>query len=119
MFSYLPFFWDFIFSPEKLQVGDISGYEKRFEAVNRILPEHGVIGYLSDCSDMSDMHCIARFYVAQYALSPIILDRSPEHTLVIADFGKAGANLWDSGSNAMNLLMDSGNGIKLYLVDGK
>lgn len=119
MISYLPIFRDILLFPEKLRVEDISRYEKRFEAAKGMLPEHGVIGYRSDCSDMHDINCIARFYIAQYALSPIILDRSPARTLILGNFRNAGTVQEKLSDGVVKLLMDSGNGVKLYLMDGK
>lgn len=117
--SYLPFFRVFLAFPEKLRVDDVSRYIRRFEAAKTMLPEHGVIGYRSDCSDMSNINCIADFYLAQYALSPIILDRSPKHNLVLGNFGNPDATQRESTGDIVKVLMDSGNGIKLYLVDSK
>lgn len=119
MISYLPIFRDILLYPEKLRVEDISRYEKRFEAAKGTLPGHGVIGYRSDCSDMSNINCIARFYLAQYALSPIILDRSPEQTLILGNFRNAATVQDKLSDDVVKLLMDSGNGVKLYLMDGK
>ena len=119
MIAYLPIFRDLLLFPEKLRVEDISRYEKRFEAAKGMLPEHGVIGYRSDCSDMSDINCIAGFYLAQYALSPIILDRSPEQTLILGNFRKAGTVQSKLSDDGVKLLMDSGNGVELYHMDGK
>lgn len=121
MISYLPVFRDFLAFPDKLRDQDISRYEQRFEAAKRILPEYGVIGYRSDCNDITDINCLAGFYLAQYAVSPVILDRSPGHALILGNYSSADPTELESESNTdgMSLLMDSGNGIKLYRMDGK
>jgi len=116
--SYLPIFLNLLLRPEELRIEDVSRYEQRFKSVKKVLPEHGVIGYRSDCNDMSD-HCKPGFYLAQYALSPIILDMSPKHALVLGNFGNPGTTQESSGGDIKKLLTDSGNGVKLYLVDDK
>jgi hypothetical protein len=112
--SYLPIFQCIILSREKVRIEDISHYEKRFEAVKSTLPAHGVIGYLSDCSDMHNAKCIEGFYIAQYALSPLVLERSSELPLLLANFHNDDIILSKS-----KRLLYSGNGIELYLMDKK
>lgn len=112
--SYLPIFRYILLSPEKVRTEDISRYEKRFVAVKSTLPTRGVIGYISDCSDMHNINCIEGFYIAQYALSPIVLVRSSKPTLVLANFHNADVI---TGKSAK--LLDSGNGVELYLMDKK
>jgi len=45
-------------------------YEKRFEGLRKLLPQHGVIGYTSDEPNP------AGYYLANYTLSPILLKQS-------------------------------------------
>jgi len=115
--SYMPVFRDFILFPKKVRVEAIS--EQRFKLAKQMLPEHGVIGYWSDCSNMHDYNCIAQFYIAQYALSPLILDRSAKQPFILGNFSNAGNNQREWNGSVIKLLMDSGNGVKLYLMDGK
>ena|SRR5215469_6309374 len=44
-------------------------YEKRFEGLKKLLPQHGIIGYTSDEPNP------AGYYLANYALSPILLNQ--------------------------------------------
>ncbi len=119
MISYLPFFRVFLALPEVLRANDVSRYVQRFEAARRMLPKHGVIGYRSDCSDITNYNCLEGFYLAQYAVSPIILDRSPKHALILGNYSDARTNQRESDDDDVNLLMDSGNGVKMYLLDGR
>jgi hypothetical protein len=52
-----------------VESANVPSYEKRFEALRKILPQHGVIGYTSDESNP------AGYYLANYALSPILLEQ--------------------------------------------
>ncbi len=50
---------------------EISLYEKRFDGLRKILPPHGVVTYLDDSKSGRDD--FKAYYLAQYALSPIVL----------------------------------------------
>lgn len=65
--------------------------ERRFAAIKRDLPKTGVVGYVTDISSdrvLSDTDTSAEYYIAQYTLSPLILDNSADHPIVIGNFRK-------------------------------
>lgn len=68
----------------------ISCYEKRFEGIKKELPARGVVGYTSGV-DVMDIRFAgeetARYYLAQYAVSPTILKYGAEDKLVLGNFG--------------------------------
>lgn len=90
----------------------ITIYEKRFTELERILPAHGVVGYVTELpSDiiLSDADASAEYYIAQYSLAPLILDNTKDHPFVIGNFHgphKIEADLV--------LMRDLGNGIMLF-----
>ncbi len=70
-----------------LKSQNILHYEKRFDALRRMLPPRGVVGYISDdTNDVEDSK--ARLFVAQYALAPLIVVRSLDYGLVVGNFRK-------------------------------
>jgi hypothetical protein len=56
--------------------------DERFAAVKAKLPAQGVIGYIGEPGNSGT----ADYYLAQYALAPLIVDRSPHHALVLGSF---------------------------------
>jgi hypothetical protein len=79
--------------------------DQRFAALKAALPPRGVVGYIGDSSDP-----VADYYLAQYALAPLVIDRSPNHPLVIANFLSARP----SASDHLQLVTDFGNGVLLF-----
>jgi hypothetical protein len=67
----------------------VSCYEKRFEAVKKELPARGIVGYTSG-ADIKDIRFAgeetARYYLAQYAISPTILKYGAEEKLMLGNF---------------------------------
>ena len=56
--------------------------QARFREARRLLPRHGVVGYLSDRPD-----AVATYFLAQYALAPLVLERG-------------GPGRWSSGTSS-------------------
>ena len=77
----------------------------RFAALKTALPAQGVVGYVGDSSDP-----VADYYLAQYALAPLVIDRSPNHPLVVGNFPAAPPATQDH----LQLLTDFGNGVLLF-----
>ncbi len=92
----------------------VSLYEQRFTEVKRILPEQGVVGYLSDTAADS-----AEFYMTQYALSPLIIDKSQPHELVIGNFANRNLDPKMLTYMSLNVRADFGNGVKLFSIESK
>jgi hypothetical protein len=67
-------------NPAHLNVDDIcSRSDERFAALKSVLPSRGVVGYIGDPGNSG----VADYYLAQYALAPLVIDRSKNHPLVI------------------------------------
>jgi len=56
--------------------------DQRFAAVKTRLPATGVIGYIGESGDSSTPD----YYLTQYALAPLVVDRSTHHGIVIGNF---------------------------------
>jgi hypothetical protein len=95
-------------SPTRLQPDDIANRsDQRFAAVKAALPQQGVIGYIGDS------HSLADYYLAQYALTPLLVDHSLNHPLVVGDFSTP---LPPHGlpSDHLQVLKDFGKGVLLF-----
>ena len=70
-------------NPAHLSQDDIpKRSDQRFAAVKTRLPASGVIGYIGGDGDSSTPD----YYLTQYALAPLVVDRSTHHTIVIGNF---------------------------------
>jgi hypothetical protein len=59
----------------------VAAYERRFDAIRSLLPQRGMVGYLSDRMDAGEQYSLT-----QYALAPLVISRSPGHTVVVGNF---------------------------------
>jgi hypothetical protein len=92
--------------PGRLSADDIAKRsDQRFAAMKAALPVQGVVGYVGESSDP-----VADYYLAQYALAPLVIDRSPNHALVVGNFPAAPPAAHDH----LQLLTDFGNGVLLF-----
>jgi hypothetical protein len=98
--------------PERL-TPDISRYEQRFQTSRQVLPQRGIVGYISD-DTADDSTSTARIYIARYSLSPLILVRSLDYPLVIGNFYKPNPDLEIYRKQGLIPLKDSGNGVVLF-----
>jgi len=79
--------------------------EKRFAALRAQLPARGVIGYVGE----SENRGTEDYYLTQYSLAPLVIERSPNHPLVIASF----PNSQPVFPQNLELVRDFGNGVLL------
>jgi hypothetical protein len=77
----------------------------RFAAMKAALPTRGVVGYVGESGDP-----VADYYLAQYALAPLVIDRSPNHPLVVGNFPGSSPGTPDH----LQLQADFGNGVLLF-----
>ena len=99
---------------------EVSRHEARLQAVKHALPEHGLVGYVSDDppevadpSSSAARQAFKRYLLAQYALVPLVVVRGPAGELVVGDFrapDAAGA-LTPSG---FVMVKDFGAGVVLF-----
>jgi hypothetical protein len=78
----------------------------RFAALRPVLPKRGVVGYVGESDDST-----ADYYLAQYALAPLVVDRSANHPLVIGNFPSSPLPLQTKG---LRLVRDFGSGVLLF-----
>ena len=78
---------------------------RRFAALREALPQRGVIGYIGQSQDS-----VGYYYLAQYALAPLIVDFSQNHPLVVGNFPTAPPQNLPVN---LKLLRDFGNGVLL------
>lgn len=90
---------------------DITLYTSRFEGLRRRLPAGGVVGYLS--YDGQEAQGTAMYYLAQYALAPMVVDRSANHSLVVGNFPGPVPPAERFLSLGLTLQGDFGNGVLL------
>jgi hypothetical protein len=70
---------------EPLGTQDVSRYVRRLDPVRKYLPAGGAIGYVSD--DLAEEGTAkARLYLARYALSPVIIERTEDRPVVLGNF---------------------------------
>lgn len=79
----------------------------RFAPLKEALPRRGVVGYVGDAGERG----VAPYYLAQYALAPVVLDRSLNHALVVGNFSSnPPADLLEK----LHLVKDFGDGLLLF-----
>ena len=76
----------------------------RFAALKAALPTAGVVGYVGSSADS-----IGYYYLAQYALAPLVLEHSVNHPLIVGNFPSSAAQLPAN----LEVLRDFGNGVLL------
>lgn len=91
---------------------DITLYTSRFESLRRRLPAGGVVGYLG--YDGQEAQDTAMYYLAQYALAPVVVDRSDHHSLVVGNFPGPVPPAVRFLSPGLTLQGDFGNGVLLF-----
>jgi hypothetical protein len=77
----------------------------RFTALRAELPARGVIGYIGEPGNAGTED----YYLAQYSLAPLVVDRSLNHLLVIGSFPDSRPVL----PTNLQVVRDFGNGVLL------
>ncbi len=98
----------YLFSPSSVDA--ITLYLQRFEELRKALPSHGVVGYVSD--EVGDEGTWS-YHQSQYALSPIIVDRTPERETVVGNFRDPNAAQEILLENNLTVVRDFGSGVLL------
>ncbi len=93
--------------PTQLRPDDLARRSnERFAAVKQLLPTRGVVGYIGEPGDSS----LPDYYLAQYALAPLVADRSIQHKLVVGNFPSLQV---PKAFSRLRKLQDFGNGVVL------
>jgi hypothetical protein len=80
--------------------------DSRFAALKAALPARGVVGYIGEPGPLAR----GDYYLAQYALAPLVIDDSPHHAIVIGNFPKSTPI---AISDDLRLVKDFGDGVLL------
>ncbi len=98
-------------NPAHLSADDIEQRsDLRFAVVKADLPRRGVIGYIGESGNAGT----ADYYLAQYALAPLVIDRSTSHAQVIGSFPTSSPEI----PKDLQLVRDFGNGVLLFSGKG-
>jgi hypothetical protein len=87
----------------------------RFEPLRGLLPEGAVTGFVVDQrhADVRLIPVAERFRLAQYALSPLVVEDCPDHALVVVD-ADVPALPEVAGVRGWTLVADLHNGVRLF-----
>jgi len=88
-------------------------YEDRFAPLRRLLPRHGVVGYVSDRPSAE-----REYFLTQYALAPLLLDRGGVHAVVVGNFFEPARASAVAAPMGLVLVRDLGNGVMLFRGSG-
>ena len=95
-------------SPRHISSDDVSKRsDQRFAALKARLPANGVIGYIGEAGDAETPD----YYLTQYALAPLVVDLSPNYTIVIGNFPSSRPSQIPPN---LQLVEDFGNGLMLF-----
>jgi hypothetical protein len=95
-------------NPRRISSDDISNRsDRRFAALKSHLPASGVIGYIGSTGDSATPD----YYLTQYSLAPLVVDLSPNHSLVVGNFPTLPPS--DIPQN-LRLVEDFGHGLMLF-----
>jgi len=94
--------------PRHMEVDDIGARsDKRFAQLKAHLPANGVIGYIGETGDSA----LPDYYLTQYALAPLVVDRSAHRAIVIGNFPHT---LPSEIPSDLKLVQDFENGVLLF-----
>jgi hypothetical protein len=79
---------------------------QRFAGLRQVLPKHGVIGYIGQNGDG-----VGQYYLAQYALAPLVVDHSLDHAFVIGNFPSSHPTGLPKN---LEMVRDFGDGVLLF-----
>lgn len=85
---------------------------KRLNALRQALPAQAVVGYVSD--EGGDDGGLWDFYLAQYFLAPVLLEKGSGRELVVGNFRKPVADAEWLASRDLILVQDFGDGVMLF-----
>jgi hypothetical protein len=88
---------------------EITNYERRFRALKNVLPPCGVVGYITDKTLTAK-----GFNLTQYALLPVVVERTTDRNLVVGNFHYPTINSAFYTKRNLELLNDFGNGVMLF-----
>jgi hypothetical protein len=89
--------------------GDIARRsDQRFAMLKTALPARGVVGYIGE----PGIPALSDYYLAQYALAPVVIDHSTNHALVVGNFSPQSTP--GALPPGLHLINDFGGGVFLF-----
>lgn len=88
---------------------EVTLYDRRYGRLKGILPSHGIVGYIAD-----EKFDVKEFYLAQYALSPIILVNNTKPKLILAKFIDSSNSIRFCMNNNLIIIKKVDDNIMLY-----
>jgi hypothetical protein len=79
--------------------------DRRFAALKMALPKKGIVGYVGNSGSPDD------YYLAQYALAPLVVDNSTDHAWVVGNFTAPAPMI---RLDDLQRVKDFGNGVMLF-----
>jgi hypothetical protein len=76
-----------------------------------VLPKSGVVGYMSDAR--GSMESTRSYYLAQYALAPVVVAQDANHELVVGNCASALAVARLAAASGLTVVEDFNNGVAL------
>ena len=98
----------------KKPVDVLTMYERRFVEIKKRLPDTGTVGYVGD--EIGD-EGTRNYYRTQYSLSPVVVDCTTGHELVIGNFREDVQTRVVPSALGLTLLQDFGSGVMLFKND--
>jgi hypothetical protein len=105
-------------APGLIGKDEISLYEKRFEGLKKILPAHGVVGYITG-EGLEPIRANTDYHLTQYTLAPVIVLRTYQRRLVVGNFTQGASGREVAAKHNLTVLKDFGNGVMLLSNEAK
>jgi hypothetical protein len=100
--------FNFMLDASGMKFPEIGLFDNGISLVRQSLPTSGTVGWYTDAPGGAS--ALQEFYLAQYALSPLVVVNNTDQKLVIASIHSAQGKVTDP---KLQLVRDFGNGIQL------
>jgi hypothetical protein len=95
-------------------IDGVTQFTARYQPVRSLLPDKGVIGYMTDPAAAADeVNATAEFYLAQYALAPIVVVNSSNQRYVVTNFHVM-VTTGSMADQGFKLVREFGNGVAVF-----
>jgi len=95
-------------------IDGVTRFTARYQPVRSLLPDKGVIGYMTDPAAAADeVNATAEFYLAQYALAPIVVVNSSNQRYVVTNFHVM-VTTGSMADQGFKLVREFGNGVAVF-----
>lgn len=102
------------FFVKRPSIDGVTQFTARYQPVRSLLPDKGVIGYMTDPAAAADeVNATAEFYLAQYALAPIVVVNSSNQRYVVTNFHVM-VTTGSMADQGFKLVREFGNGVAVF-----